>query len=89
MKTSWFAKFMQIRTLSFMMLTVGLQSAPAYALPATDPPLKQKVLECFDDLQGTLSISPSTCQSWADRDTTLERDSPQRLYRRRRYAVCR
>jgi hypothetical protein len=63
MKTSWFAKFVCISTLSFMLLSIGLRCLPAYALPATDDP-PEKAIECLGDLQGTISSTPQPVNLW-------------------------
>lgn len=47
-----------------MLLTAGLRGTPAYALPATDPPQKEKAIECLGDLQGTLSTTPQSVNLW-------------------------
>jgi hypothetical protein len=63
MKTLRFTQFVRISMVSFMLLTVGLRSAPAYALPITgDPP--EKAMECLGDLQGTLSSTPQPVNLW-------------------------
>jgi hypothetical protein len=64
MKTLRFIKFMRISTVSFMLFTIGLRGAPAYALPATDPPAKEKAINCLGDLQGTLSTTPQIVDFW-------------------------
>jgi hypothetical protein len=58
MKTSSISQFMRISTLSLMLLTVGMQSAPAHALPAKPPPVNEKALDCLGDLTGTLYATP-------------------------------
>ena len=63
-----FAKRMRIGIVSFMLLTVGLQGQPAYALPATDEPSDQ-MLRCLGDAQGSLTVTPQPVDLW--QNTTL------------------
>jgi hypothetical protein len=58
-----FAKRMSISMVSFMLLTVGLQGPPAYALPPTDEP-PERMLRCLGDAQGSISTTPQTVNLW-------------------------
>src|SRR5262245_46541105 len=64
MKTSQLVKFIRISMLSFVLLGLGLRGSPAHALPATDPPLKEKALDCLGDLQGTISATTQPVDLW-------------------------
>jgi len=64
MKTSGFTKLIRGGAVSSLLFLAGLQGAPAYALPATDPPAKEKAINCLGDLQGTLSVTPQPVNLW-------------------------
>jgi hypothetical protein len=56
-----FVKWRNIGLVSLMLLSVGVQTSPAFALPATGTATStpsQKVIDCLGDLHGTLSATP-------------------------------
>ena len=58
------AKLVNVSMVSFILLSLGLQTSPAQALPASPPPQSEKALECLGDLQGTLSATPQPIPLW-------------------------
>jgi len=58
------AKLIFINLASMILLSLGLRVLPAYALPAGDPPQKEKATDCLGDLQGTISVTPQPIPLW-------------------------
>jgi len=52
------AKAIQAIAFNLTLLSLGLSSSPAHAIPANEPPQQEDSLDCFSDLQGAISNTP-------------------------------